>query len=193
MKNKRTLITALVTIVLLAFAYLQFRTWRTFQWGVFWKLSKEADFSKLISAIGFIYITYFLRAYRWSVFLSRKKVVAASELLSPTIVGFSFLALLGRAGDLVRPYLISRKTGLPLSSQLAVWTVERIFDMGSVAFLVAVDLVFSPGLRDLPYYAEFRFWGYMLSAIVVVAAVFTAIIWKIGDTVAQLAQRLISM
>src|SRR5579864_7183844 len=186
MKYKRALITIFITILLLGFAYLKFRTWRAFQWGIFFKLSKEADVPKLISAVGFIYVTYLLRAYRWSVFIRRFKTIPAMELLSPTIVGFAFLAVLGRACDLIRPYLISRKTGLSVSSQLAVWTVERIFDMGSVAVFIAVDRMFSSDLKTLPHYTEFRFGGFVLFGIVVVASIAAIVIWMRGEAVALL-------
>ncbi|HZD33166.1 MAG TPA: lysylphosphatidylglycerol synthase transmembrane domain-containing protein, partial [Candidatus Angelobacter sp.] len=57
---------------------------------------------------------------------------------APQFIGFAGLALLGRAGEVVRPYLIAKKENLTLSSQLGVWTVERIFDMGSVALMFVV-------------------------------------------------------
>jgi glycosyltransferase 2 family protein len=51
------------------------------------------------------------------------------------------LALLGRPGEFVRPYLIGKKHGLTFASQLAVWSVERIFDMGAFAILFTIALL----------------------------------------------------
>ena len=37
--------------------------------------------------------------------------------------------LLGRPGEFVRPYLIAVKERVPVTSQLAIWVLERIFDL----------------------------------------------------------------
>ena len=47
------------------------------------------------------------------------------------MIGFTGLALLGRPGELIRPYLIARHQNLSFASQVAVWTVERIFDVAA--------------------------------------------------------------
>jgi hypothetical protein len=58
------------------------------------------------------------------------------RLIAPQIIGFAALGLFGRAGEFARPYLIARKEKLTFTSQLAVWTVERFFDLGSVVLLM---------------------------------------------------------
>ena len=60
------------------------------------------------------------------------------------MIGFTGVALIGRVGDLVRPYLVAKKTGLPLSSQVAVYVVERLFDMGSLALILSLALLLLP-------------------------------------------------
>ena len=62
------------------------------------------------------------------------------DLVSPTVIGFTGLALLGRAGEFIRPYLIARRTDLSFSSQLAVWAVERIFDVGAFTVLMVLAI-----------------------------------------------------
>jgi hypothetical protein len=44
----------------------------------------------------------------------------------------------------VRPYLVAKKTGLPLSSQMAVYIVERLFDAGSMALIFSWPCCDSP-------------------------------------------------
>jgi hypothetical protein len=46
--------------------------------------------------------------------------------------------------DLVRPYLISKKTGLPVSFQIAVYVVERLFDMGTIALIFSIAVLRLP-------------------------------------------------
>jgi uncharacterized protein (TIRG00374 family) len=103
------------------------------------------------------------------------------ELISPTLVGFAGLALLGRAGEFIRPYLIARRTGLPFSSQLAVWTVERIFDFGAFAFLVALAIFLPSALPSIPhpeFYKSFREASFALIALVTVTAAVAVVISK---------------
>jgi hypothetical protein len=67
------------------------------------------------------------------------------------MIGFTGMALFGRPGEFIRPYLIARKENLSVSSQIAVWTVERIFDMGGFGFIMALNVLwFADTLRRLP-------------------------------------------
>jgi hypothetical protein len=71
------------------------------------------------------------------------------------MIGFTGLALLGRPGEFIRPYLIARKLKLSMSSQVAVWTVERLFDTGAFALIMAVNLLWSADkLKQLPGFAN---------------------------------------
>jgi len=56
-------------------------------------------------------------------------------------MGFTAIALIGRVADPVRPYLVSKKTGLALSSQFAVYIVERLFDAGSMALIFSIGML----------------------------------------------------
>jgi uncharacterized membrane protein YbhN (UPF0104 family) len=128
MNKKRAMATVIVVAVLAGLAYLQFRTWRNFQWQVFWGQTSDARPLKLVIAVLVIYVTYYLRAMRWRVLLRPVKDVPTSRLVSAMIIGFTGVAILGRPGDLIRPYLIAKKEALTFSSQFAVLAVERIFE-----------------------------------------------------------------
>ena len=71
----------------------------------------------------------------------------SSGLIPPTMIGFTGLALLGRAGELIRPYLIARRQNLPFASQVAVWAVERIFDVGGFTVLMVAAIFLPSKLR----------------------------------------------
>lgn len=188
MKNKNTIITAAVVILLSGLAYLQFRTWHNFNWTSFWNISKDTDPVSIASAIGFIFVTFFTRAMRWSIFQSKLKPSSTNEMINPTIVGFTALSLLGRAGEMVRPYLIARKTNTPFSSQMAIWTVERIFDMGAISVIVSLNLAFAPSLRTLPYFDKFQKGGFVFLGMAVIFALVVFVVWKNGNTVAKISE-----
>ena len=103
--------------------------WKTFSVSRFWANFREADWLWLGLAAGAIYGSYAVRALRWKIFLDPIKPDASfGNLLSATVVGFGAMGILGRPAEIVRPYLIARKEQTPISSQLAIWVIERSFD-----------------------------------------------------------------
>lgn len=129
-----------VTFLLGVLVYLQFRTWRKFDWDTFAHVTNGINPYMVGLAILVIYATYVLRALRWKIFLRPVCHAHFNRMVGPQFIGFTGLALLGRPGELVRPYLIAKKENLTFSSQVAVWAVERIFDIGAFAVLMAIDV-----------------------------------------------------
>lgn len=152
MKNKkRVLITVAVLVILAGLIYLQVRTWRKFDWERFFAATGETNKFWLAGGIALIYTDYFLRAWRWRILLEPVCQTRFSRLIAPTMIGFTGMALFGRPGEFIRPYLIARKENLNVSSQIAVWTVERIFDMGGFGLIMALNVLwFADTLRRLP-------------------------------------------
>ncbi|HEV2022081.1 MAG TPA: lysylphosphatidylglycerol synthase transmembrane domain-containing protein [Terriglobales bacterium] len=154
MNRTRILLTLAVGAVLAVLVYFQFRAWKEFDWALMFAQVRRTDPLRLLAAVVLIYSVYFLRALRWMILLRPVRAVPARRLLAPTLIGFTGLALLGRPGELIRPYLIARKEGLTLSSQIAVWAVERIFDVGAVAACLAL-VVFSGALASIPFFQRY--------------------------------------
>lgn len=189
MDKKRILASVAVFLILAVLVYLQYRHWRTFDWGTFWSQTHRIKKWHVIHGILLIYAAYVVRALRWKIFLKpvRPKTSTVS-LVAPTLVGFTGLALLGRAGEFIRPYLIARRTDLPFSSQLAVWAVERIFDIGAFAVLMALAIFLPSALQSIPhpeYYQRFREAGFILIAVVAGTAVAAVIIGRNSEGAAS--------
>lgn len=176
--------------ILGALVYMQFRTWRNFDWTAFWSQTKQIHKLNIIFAIALNYLAYLMRAVRWKVFLrpSRRETTVL-RLLGPTLIGFSGLAMFGRPGELIRPYLIARKESLSFSSQLAVWTVERIFDLGAFALLLMAAITFAAGPKELAYYSSFRQGGFILAGLVAVLTLAARLISQHGEAVADWVDR----
>src|SRR5215475_5482730 len=126
-----------------------------------------------------------MRALRWRVFLEPVCKTSTGRLVPATFIGFTGLALLGRAGEFIRPYLISRKENLPFASQVGVWTVERIFDVGAFTVLMTIDVFFSPALRVNPYIHKFRIASALLLGVVALAGLMAFLIRMQGPGVAR--------
>ena len=188
MDKKRILASVAVFFILAFLVYLQYRHWRTFDWGTFWSQTHRIKKLHVLHGIALIYVGYVMRAWRWKIFLKPvRPKTTTMELVSPTIVGFAGLALLGRAGEFIRPYLIARRTDLPVSSQVAVWGVERIFDIGAFTVLLLLAIFLPSALPSIPhpeYYLRFREIGFILTGIVALTAIAAVIIRRNGERVA---------
>jgi len=106
---------------------------------------KLADWRMIVFAGLCIYANFVFRAFRWSALVRHMQKVPPLSLVGSQVIGFTAVALIGRVADPVRPYLVSKKTGLSLSTQVAVYIVERLVDAGSVALIFSVAMIWVPG------------------------------------------------
>jgi glycosyltransferase 2 family protein len=171
MKNKKYVAYTVVFLVLAVLIYLQFRTYKNFDWAKLFQYG--LTWRHILHGVLLIYFAYILRAVRWKIFLRPvKKDASILGLIPPTMIGFTALALLGRAGEMIRPYLIARRHNLPFASQVAVWAVERIFDVGGFTVLMVAAIFLPSKLRAFTDAAppDVRHWihltGYALIALV---------------------------
>lgn len=117
--------------------------WRTsgFAWREFAAALENVDWSWLALSLALILATYVGRALRWEVMLRPlKKNTTLWPVFSATAIGFTAVVLFGRAGEPVRPYLISKKEGVTFSSQIAAWVVERMLDLLMVLVIFGMAL-----------------------------------------------------
>ncbi len=129
---------------------------------------------------------------RWAVFLRPayaaepgRRRVPWWGLIGAQFIGFTGLALFGRIGELIRPLLVARRTGLTFASQVAVVTVERVFDLGAFALLFSLNLLLSPTLQRLPHHELFHRVGYAVAALTAVLLLFVASVRFAGGAVAR--------
>src|SRR5579883_1892163 len=193
MKRKQIIISIVVVIVLAALVYLQIREWRRFDWEKFAEGSEGILWYRVLFGVVLVYFADFLRAIRWKILLRpTRPEVAWKDLVAPTYVGFAGLAVLGRPGELIRPYLIGLKTKTSFSSQMAIWAIERIFDITAVVVMLVVVIFFVPSLRTIDHYEAFREFGYALIGIVVVLVGLAVMLRLIGPRFAAWACRMIA-
>jgi glycosyltransferase 2 family protein len=190
MDKKRIFLYALALAVLGVLVYMQFRTWRNFDWSTFWAQTQHVRKLHIFHAIALIYLAYAVRALRWKIFLRPvRREVRAMSLVGPTMIGFTGLALMGRPGELIRPYLIARRANLSFSSQLAVWAVERIFDIAAYTVLLVLALFLTPGPKELDYYTRFREGGLILVALSVALTGAAIVVSRRGEDLARWVEK----
>jgi hypothetical protein len=117
-----------------------------FRLGYFLGRNRTDQAWHIAHAVGLIYVAYVFRAIRWKIFcVVRPQASWLQMMVPPTLSVLPDWPCWG-VGEFIRPYLIARRQNLPVSSQIAVWAVERIFDIGAFAVLMAVG-IFLPSSR----------------------------------------------
>jgi uncharacterized protein (TIRG00374 family) len=148
----------------------------SFQWQLFLSTLSHVNGAWLAVSMLLTLLGYWGRALRWEVMLRPLgRTVTIRRLTYDTAIGFMAVVLLGRAGEVVRPYLISVSAGAPFSSQVAAWMLERILDLLAVLLLFALALMWIPS-RGLALGPALR-WvlgagGYLVAAIGVACLLF---------------------
>src|SRR5436305_1329190 len=166
MQYKRRLLFVLLIVVLALLIYWQVRAWRHFDWQKFKEGAEGINYWWVLGAVALIYAADGLRALRWKIFLRPSRPgVSWLSLIAPQYIGFTGLALLGRPGEFIRPYLIAKRVNATMSSQVAIWLVERVFDTGAVVLMFTVDVFTSRSLRDLDRYEAWRRVGYIAAPV----------------------------
>jgi len=152
----------------------------------------QVNWTKIAIGLGCIYLAYVVRAVRWALLLRNNKKVPLLSLTGTQVIGFTSVALVGRVADLARPYLVSKKTGLTLSSQIAVYIVERLFDAGSMALIFSVAILLAP-TGSLPHPEIFKKFGYWGLAGTAAGALFMVFVRVSGGVLAGFCERIIGV
>jgi glycosyltransferase 2 family protein len=175
--------------LLVILVYVQFRTLKSFEWSTLTHTFDSIRWSRLVVAVLLTYGAYVTRAFRWSVFLRPTKPATPAQMVPAQFIGFTSVAILGRLGEFVRPFLVARRQQVTFTSQLAVYAVERVFDLLAAAGIIAITLSVSPSVRNLPYHEQFRRAGYFGIAAALLLALIAVAIRFSGQKMADLAER----
>jgi len=107
----------------------------------------RANYLYVVPALGFIAVIYAIRILRWRLFLKPLGDIPYRHIASATCIGFMSTCVLPlRAGEIIRPYLLSRKTGLHFGHAAGTdLGLGRVFDIIGSCFLVFLALCLLPG------------------------------------------------
>lgn len=194
--NKKTWILYLAVGLALVALILYARQRIHFNWAVFIQQLRLADYSMIGLGVALISLGYIVRAIRWALFLKPIHKVRFPKrdwfhVLAAQVIGYAGVALLGRAADLVRPYLVARRLKLPLSSQIAVYIVERMFDIGAMALIFSSVLYFAPDRATLPHPEILRHIATLGLVGTVALAILATAVRMSGNKVAALAENVL--
>src|SRR5688572_9446016 len=130
----------------------------------------------LIAAILIICIAYGFRAFRWGALLRPLSETRYADLFAATTIGFTTVFLLGRAGEFVRPVVLSmRDPQVRPSASLVTIFVERIYDLTAVALMFAINLIwFQPPSALGVSFDRVRMIGFLLVGAILLGIAFLA-------------------
>ena len=137
-----------------------------------WAEIQNGRVGLLVLAVGVTGMTYVFRALRWQYLLRPLGTPPFSAVFKTTVIGFAASTLLpARAGEVVRPYLLARRSGFSATSAFATIVLERLLDLITVLLLFGFYLAFSPPAIAVEHSATFMALksGGMLAAVVSVA------------------------
>jgi uncharacterized protein (TIRG00374 family) len=148
---------------------------------------KNIQLSYVIFFIFLVILMQWLRSYRWGVILHPMEKIDQFSLFSVTSVGFLAIAAIpARIGELARPYLISKRSSIKMSSALGTILVERVLDSFTV-LAIAVIVLF---LTDLPPWLIKSSIIFFLLALVMFSFIVFLILRR--DTALKLINRILS-
>jgi len=163
-----------------------------FQWSVFRDQLQHVDWWRITLGVAMILFCYWLRAARWAVLVKPQKRVTSFSLLGSQVIGFTAVALFGRLAELVRLYLVARRTSLTFTSQIAVYTVERMFDLGAMALIFSGALLLAPDRATLPHHEALQHAALGGLVVAIALAIFAVTVRASGRAVARLAEKSLS-
>ena len=149
---------------------------RNLDWVEVRRTVANSDPYLLGTAILIICLIYLFRSLRWGALLNPLASARLSDLFAATTIGFSAVFLVGRAGEFVRPVVLSmRDPRVRPSASLVTILVERIYDLTAVALIFSVNLIwFKPPLTFEVSFEQVRLAGFGLLGAIVLGIVFLA-------------------
>lgn len=113
-----------------------------------------------------LFSEFLIRAVRWQVLLRPLAPGARlSRLFVATVIGMGLNVVLPfRAGDMARPWLGQRETGVGLLPLATIAVIERVFDLVGLLFVFLLMLVLLPEGADQGVIGPIRSYGAVFGA-----------------------------
>lgn len=122
------------------------------EWGAIGVALAEVEPAWVVASGVVLFSEFLIRALRWKVLLTPLAPHARFDrLFVATVIGMSLNVVLPfRAGDIARPWLGSRETGIPFAPLVTIAILERIFDIfGLVCVMVLMSFLLAGTTDDM--------------------------------------------
>ena len=134
-------------------------------WGIDWgevrRSFGSAKYSNLVLLTALLAAFYWLKAWRWRLFLQPMRRFRTPELVPAMMIGFMGNNVLpAHLGEFVRVWVLGRQTGIPKASVLSTVVLERVFDLVVILALLGLSLMWVP---EMP--SDVRVAGLVIAGI----------------------------
>jgi uncharacterized protein (TIRG00374 family) len=187
---------------------------RNVDWDEVWQHLQEVNIPLFLLSMLLMLLAYFLMTWRWQLLLDPLEIpdshavrrngavlktgvrghVSLVNLYGKVMTGYFFNAFFpARAGDLVRAYLLGRKTGLRKTTILATIVIEKAFDGIALLLMLLVSLILLPSIgssASTVMAPDALAWA---SGIVLLGAIAgLALFYRYSDHIARFTERLLT-
>ena len=121
----RLLRIALVTLLLVGSLWFVLRD---VDFGRVWEAATEASLPFILLVGLFVLLAHLARAVRWRLLIPEGEKISLRDLFSATVVGYFASNVIPRSGELLRPWVLARRTDRPVGGLLATVVFERLLD-----------------------------------------------------------------
>ena len=134
-----------LVIGLLISLFFLFLAFRKVEIAQMWQSLRTANYLYLIPTLVTIFLSHFLRAFRWRYLLDPIRRLDTKSLFSSLLIGYAANVVTpAHLGEILRAYVLSKKRALSMSATLATVVMERIIDVFSLLALMALALAIYP-------------------------------------------------
>lgn len=125
---------------------------RNTDWGVVYAKIKGSNIWWLLLSQTFVWSSHFFRIQRWSYVVRARQPVSFRSMLSATQIGFLVnFTIPARLGEVVRAYVLSRLTRLPVSQALAMISLDRINDAIALLLILLISALSFPTDKNIEF------------------------------------------
>jgi uncharacterized protein (TIRG00374 family) len=164
----------LSTLVAAFFLYLAFRNVPFAELGA---ALERFDARWLVPAVAISFLLMVMRAWRWQLELRPLEPVGLGRLWVVCGVAYMAINLLPvRLGEVVRPWLLSRRSRVSISNVVGNLVVEKTMDSIVIVFYILVGLL---SATDLPPWVRRGAWFPAIAAALLAAVV--VLLWRKGE------------
>jgi uncharacterized protein (TIRG00374 family) len=173
--NRRLLINLLLSVVVAGFfLYLAFRNVPFAELGA---ALERFDVRWLLPAVAISLLLMVMRAWRWQLELRPLAHIGMGRLWLVCSVAYMAINLLPvRLGEVVRPWLLSRRSRVTISNVVGNLVVEKTMDSIAIVFYILVGLLTA---SDLPAWVRRGAWFPAIAATLLAGIV--VIVWLKGE------------
>ncbi|MBN2413362.1 flippase-like domain-containing protein [candidate division KSB1 bacterium] len=154
----------------LIFLYLAFRKVDFREMGAAFS---RANYWYLLPIIVILFLSHWLRAFRWKYFLAPIGHIKTGPLFSALIIGYMANTFVpAHLGDILRAFVIGRKNTVSSSAVFGTVVVERIVDVFSLLILMALTIII------FPFPDWIRKSGYITFAVIMIFSILLLLMKK---------------